>query len=159
MWLENLSKEDLQYKVDCEVEGISFLPDIFASTRERVDVAIYKQILTISYLLLACEVQSSPMIETVRKATYFAANIIRLLKFQNSTCNEFTVFALLSAICIVKINVHWNKLVFHVTLTCYDNIQRGVEHIKEVMEIQLKNKPPPLPAAITFRFPYPIKLG
>ena len=32
MWLQDIFEEDLIYKVDCEVEGINCLSDLFSST-------------------------------------------------------------------------------------------------------------------------------
>ena len=48
---------------------------------EKVDIAVYKVISTTQYLVMTFEIQSSAMVvSTLRKATYFSANIISLIK-------------------------------------------------------------------------------
>ena len=83
----DIIQQDLMYEVDSQVKGISYLSSLFTrpNTEERVEIAAYKKISTIRYLVLAFEVQSSHMVHTLQKETYFAANVIGLLRFQEET--------------------------------------------------------------------------
>ena len=159
MWLEQVLQDDVVFEVDSQVMGISWLSDIFSSTRERVDIAIYNEVGTRHRLVLGIEVQSSQMIFTLRKATYFAANAVRLLRYEDPAFDQFTVFAIPSidaSSCIVKVNVQWKDLVFFVTLTCYQDAQDGIDEIRKVVQSQLEV--PFLPTTECY-YPYPIRLN
>ena len=85
--------QDLDYTVRCKIPGMHALPAMYCGSRIKPDVAVYQKSDRCK-LVFAVEVQSSPMIETLKKTTYLAASILRFLKCENKDVNEFTAFAI-----------------------------------------------------------------
>ena len=135
--------QDLDYTVSCEIPGMYVLPAMYCGSRIKPDVAVYQKSDRCK-LVFAVEVQSSPMIETLKKTTYLAASILRFLKCENKDVNEFTAFAIPSIneeSCITKVCVDWKQLKFNVKLTLYENPDEGRKAMKEVLSSQMRCTP------------------
>ena len=161
MWLKDLffDQKNLSFFINnCQIPNLHLLSDMFCSSKIRPDIAIYLNAYQKSKLILSMEIQSSPMVRTLRKATYLAANLLRFERFADDNITEYSVFAIPSIdlySCIVEVNVKWEQLQFHVTLILYTDIQHGKEAMKKVLIRQIKNAPF-LPLFKYYKYPLPM---
>ena len=77
---------------DTELAQLSKLPGLTSKSKQITDVNIFNKEKTCIKTLL--EVNSSPLVETVRKAVLGAADIIRFVRCGDSSISEFTAFVL-----------------------------------------------------------------
>ena len=87
------------------------------------------------------EVQSSPMLWTERKATFGAADMLRVLRCRDHSINEIITFEFpntQSKQCLVEIQVKWNNFCFETRTVRYRNIQKGLKRLQEIIVDQGK---------------------
>lgn len=121
------------------IPQISSLPELVVNSREGADVTVLSKDKT--KFLSMFEVHSSPTYQTLDKAIFGAANILRLLRNTHSLANlhRVTVFCLPKRDvkwCITEIGVTWKDFRFHVQMEGYNTIEEGAERIQEVIETQ-----------------------
>ena len=80
-------RHNLDISICSSVPGMNSLPVLETSALKRADVNVYSS----QKLVLQIEVQSSTMRETVCRAVYGAADILRLLRFTDESFNNITV--------------------------------------------------------------------
>ncbi len=125
---------------DNEIEHMTKLEPLHTSSKQRCDMVVYADE-TKRKVILTVEVGSSPMLWTERKAIYGAADLLRFMRFSQSSINEVTTFCFPNNTngpsCIIEIRVEWKDFKFEVYLKRYEVICEGV---KRLMTVALDQK-------------------
>ena len=124
---------------DKEILQMKRLEGLETSTAARIDIVVRQN----DYFVLGIEVLSGPkMSETISKCIIGAADTLRMLRLDDEKeVNGVTFFAVPSLShpgCVVKVEVVWQHLQFHSTLTYYFEAQESIEAIKDEAIQQLK---------------------
>ena len=93
--------------MDKSVQGMSALPVLETASLKRADVNVYDKNRT--KLVLQIEVHSSPIRDTVCKAIYGAADLLRLLRYTDENIESITVPKMEDCACVGKIT-HFDSL-------------------------------------------------
>ncbi len=120
------------------------------SSKQRCDVVVYTDEKH-QKVILTVEVRSSRMLWTERKATYGATDLLRLLRFSQSSINEVTTFCFPNndePSCIIEIKVEWKNFMFETYLKRYKVISEGVERLTAVV-LDQNRKFPMLPVLLS----------
>ncbi len=109
------------------------LTHVCVSTTSRPDVIVYskKKDITITFV----EVQSSPMKDTERKATFVAKDFLRMLRYVDSSITTLSVFCFPKRKvqqCIIEIEVKWDNFYIFTNLKRFPNLEDGLKRLKEV---------------------------
>ncbi len=139
--VQNLSLDTIpQVVTNCEMEFIKNLPHLYASTTQRPDVIVYSHDKT--RVATFIEVQSSPMVQTERKATLVAKDLLRALRCADPSLTKLSVFCFPKCRikqCIIEIEVHWQSFHIVTKLTRFQEIKDGVNRLKLVIKTQLSH--------------------
>ena len=135
-----LEKKFSTYNVDIDVDksvrGMSALPVLATAALKRADVNVYTG--DRAKLLLQVEVHSSPIRETVCKAIYGAADLLRLLRYTNESFQRVTVLVfpkMCEETCVGKITLGFeDSLHFDYRIKWLTNVGTVWEEIQTVLE-------------------------
>ncbi len=124
-------------RTDCQVSHMHELSPLYTSTNERPDVVIYSCDETTVITII--EVNSSPMVETERKATLVAKDLLRLLRCADSSISSVSVFCFPKCEvkqCIIEIKVEWKYFRIFTKLTRFPKLKEGLDRLKAVIVAQ-----------------------
>ena len=123
---------------DKEILNMKRLGGLETSTAEKIDIVVRQN----DCFVLGIEVLSGPkMSAAVSRCIISATDTLRMLLLANKEVNGVTFFAVPSLShpsCVVKVEVVWQRLQFHSTLTYYFEAQESVAAIKAEAIKQLK---------------------
>ena len=137
----------LKISVNTAVPGMSALPVLETAPVKRSDVNVYVELdgpKKPKKLALQIEVHSSPIRNTVSKAIYGAADILRLLRYTDEAFNSVTVFVFPKKeepTCVGKITVSYETLRFMYKIEWLPDVTTVWDEIGKVLDDNIDNLP------------------
>ncbi len=118
---------------DKQIPHLHELADLHSSSKQRPDMSILT--MDMKRIIMCIEVQSSPMLETERKATLLAKDLIRLLRCRDESFQGISVFCFpnsQSKRCIIGIKAVWRDFYIRTTLIRYTTVELGIQKLKKM---------------------------
>ncbi len=122
-----------------EIKFVKLLPHMYASATQRPDVVVLSGN---DKVITFIEVQSSPMLNTERKAILVAKDFLRVLRSVDPSITTVSVFCFPKCgtkQCIIEIRVRWENLHIYTHLKRFRDIQTGLDRLASVILEQFNN--------------------
>ena len=139
---KKFSTYNVEIDVDRCVPGMSALPVLETASVKRADVNVYNSNRT--KLVLQIEVHSSPMRDTVCKAIYGAADILRLLRYTDKSFKSVTVLVfpkMEEPGCVGKVTVDYESLHFTYKLKWLTDVSTMWDEIRRILDYNIDMMP------------------
>ena len=151
---KKFSTYNLDIDVDKSVQGMSALPVLETASLKRADVNVYD--INRTKLVLQIEVHSSPIRDTVCKAIYGAADLLRLLRYTDENIESITVLVfpkMEECACVGKITVHFDSLHFKFNVKWLTHVSTVWDEIQCVLDENIRLMPAlPQPDAVHSKY-------